>query len=557
MIKQIIVKILFPIFFLLSLNACGIRKSRKDLPNLTGIEKVDTLRIRHNDSLFTIGKNSLFKNKYGIWELYVEGNSLELGMINGSLTRELKQKQENAIFERMESIVPPGGYQKFLAKVVAWFSRKMYLHVPEEYKAEIYGISRFSSHKFDNFAPPYLRSLYLHGAHDIGHALQDFMLVGCTSFAAWDSKTLDGQLLLGRNFDFYAGDEFAEEKIIAFINPDKGHKFMMYTWPGMIGAVSGMNEKGITVTINAGKTRIPLIAKTPITLVAREILQYAENTAQAIEIARKREVFVSEAIMVGSGSERKAILIEVSPGNIGVYEVDNSNQLVCSNHFQSKTYAKDKRNLKSIAESHTKYRYKRMEELLTQNDALTPENAAGILRNRDGLKEVKLGLGNEKALNQLLAHHGIIFKPEEGKVWVSANPYQLGAFVAYDLDEAFIKFDAGNFNHSLAIEAETIPEDNFIHTKAYQDYKEFCVLSESLSKSISVGEKIPEEKINEIIGLNPYYWKAYALAGDYYFQQKNYKKAIIYFKQAQSREVTTLLDERDLEKMIRKSYRKL
>ncbi len=557
MMKQTMVKILFPIFFLHLLNSCGIQKSEQDLPDLTGIEKIDTHRIRHNDSLFTIGKNSLSKNKYGIWELYIEGNPLELGMMNGSLTRELKQKQENAIFERMEGIVPPGGYQFFLAKVVAWFSRKMYLYVPEEYKAEIYGISRFSSHKFDNFAPPYLRSLYLHGAHDIGHALQDFMLVGCTSFAAWDSKTQDGQLLLGRNFDFYAGDKFAEEKIIACINPDQGHKFMMYTWPGMTGAVSGMNEKGITVTINAGKTRLPLIAKTPITLVAREILQYAENTDQAIEIARKREVFVSEAIMVGSASERKAILIEVSPGNIGVYEVDNSNQLVCSNHFQSKTYAEDKRNLKSIAESHSKYRYMRMEELLAQNDALTPVKAAGILRNRDGLKEAKLGLGNEKALNQLLAHHGIIFKPEEGKVWVSANPYQLGAFVAYDLDEAFEKFEAGNLVQNLSIEAETIPEDDFVHTKAYQDFKEFRVLSESLSKSISVGEKIPEEKIDELIELNPYYWKVYALAGDYYFQQENYKKAIIYFKQARSREVTTLLDERDLEKMIRKSYRKL
>lgn len=555
--KQVMVKILFSIFFLLLLSACGIQKSRKDLPELTGIEKIDTLRIRHNDSLFTIGKNSLSKNKYGIWELYVEGNPLELGMIHGSLTRELKAKQENAIFERMESMVPPGGYQNFLAKVVAWFSRKMYLHVPEEYKAEIYGVSRFSSHQYDNFAPAYLRSLYLHGAHDIGHALQDFMLVGCTSFAAWDAKTLDGQLLLGRNFDFYAGDKFAEEKIIAFINPDQGHKFMMYTWAGMIGAVSGMNEKGISVTINAGKTRIPLIAKTPITLVAREILQYAENTSQAVEIARKREVFVSEAIMVGSASERKAILIEVSPGNIGVYDVENSNQLICSNHFQSRIYAKDKRNLKSIAEGHTQYRYRRMEELLSQNDALTPEKAAGILRNKEGLEDAKLGLGNEKALNQLLAHHGIIFKPEQAMVWVSANPHQLGAFVAYDLKEAFKRFESGDADQSLSIEAETIAEDHFIHTKAYRDYKEFRVLSESVSKSISAGEKIPGLRIIEFIRLNPYYWKAYALAGQYYYQQKEYKKAIVYFKQAQSKEVTTLADARDLEKMIRKSYRKL
>jgi hypothetical protein len=112
---KIIAKILFSIFLLLLLDSCGIQRSMNDLPDISGIEKIDTLRIRHNDSLFTIGRNSLFKNKYGIWELNVEGSPLELGMINGSLTRELKQKQENAIFQRMESLVPSGSYQNFLA----------------------------------------------------------------------------------------------------------------------------------------------------------------------------------------------------------------------------------------------------------------------------------------------------------------------------------------------------------------------------------------------------------------------------------------------------------
>ncbi|WP_034925051.1 acyl-CoA--6-aminopenicillanic acid acyl-transferase [Gillisia sp. CAL575] len=537
--------------------SCGINRNMQNRPDISEIKNIDTLRIKHNDSLYTIGKNSLLKNKYGIWELYVEGDALERGIINGSLTRELIHKQETAFMTKLESLVPSAGYQNFLSKMIGWFNRKIYLHIPEEYKQEIYGISRYALPQYNSFAPAYVRMLYLHGAHDIGHALQDFMLVGCTSFAAWDTNTEDGNLLLGRNFDFYAGDKFAEEKIVAFVNPDAGHKFMMYTWGGMIGVVSGMNEKGLTVTINAGKSKIPLIAKTPISLVAREILQYAENTEEAIAIARKREVFVSESIMIGSAEENKAILIEISPNNFGVYEVTNSDQLICSNHFQSEAFEEDRRNSEAILESHTQYRYDRMKELLASNNSLNPEKAVAILRNKEGLEGVDLGLGNEKAINQLLAHHGIIFKPEERKVWVSANPYQLGAFVAYDLDIAFEIFKEGSNLKSVMNAAVTIPADNFIYSEEFRDYEEFRILYSELHELVSNDKNIKTEALDRLIQLNPNYWKGFALAGDYYFHQKNYKKAIIYFKQAKSREVTSLTDLRYLEKMIAKSTRKL
>jgi len=537
--------------------SCGINRNMQNRPDISEIKNIDTLRIKHNDSLYTIGKNSLLKNKYGIWELYIEGDALERGIINGSLTRELIHKQETAFMTKLESLVPSAGYQNFLSKMIGWFNRKIYLHIPEEYKQEIYGISRYALPQYNSFAPAYVRMLYLHGAHDIGHALQDFMLVGCTSFAAWDTNTEDGNLLLGRNFDFYAGDKFAEEKIVAFVNPDAGHKFMMYTWGGMIGVVSGMNEKGLTVTINAGKSKIPLIAKTPISLVAREILQYAENTEEAIAIARKRDVFVSESIMIGSAEENKAILIEISPNNFGVYEVTNSDQLICSNHFQSEAFEEDRRNSEAILESHTQYRYDRMKELLASNNSLNPEKAVAILRNKEGLEGVDLGLGNEKAINQLLAHHGIIFKPEERKVWVSANPYQLGAFVAYDLDIAFEIFEEGSNLKSVMNAAVTIPADNFIYSQEFRDYEEFRILYSELHELVSNDKNIKTEDLDRLIQLNPNYWKGFALAGDYYFHQKNYKKAIIYFKQAKSREVTSLTDLRYLEKMIAKSTRKL
>src|SRR5690606_10809434 len=294
----------------------------------------------------------LTKNKQGLWELYVEGDPLERGLISGRLSQELIYKQEAVFLNKIKSLVPSEGQQKFLRKFLSWYNRKMYKHVPNEFQSEIYGISQYMSDDYDAIATPYLRALYLHGAHDIAHALKDLALVGCTSFAAWDEKTEDGGLLIGRNFDFYAGDDFAENKVVSFINPDQGYKFMSISWSGFIGVVSGMNEKGLTVTINAGKSKIPWMAKTPISIVTREILQYASNIEEAIAIAKKREVFVSEAIMVGSAQDHKAVLIEVSPKDFGVYEVENSDELICSNHFQSDVYKTDRRNLKTIKNSH-------------------------------------------------------------------------------------------------------------------------------------------------------------------------------------------------------------
>src|SRR5690606_26464483 len=214
------------------------------------------------------------------------------------------------------------------------------------------------------------------GAHDIGHAMQDLALVGCSSVALWGDKTTDGKLLLGRNFDFYAGDEFAKNKIIAFVEPDEGQPFAMVTWAGMVGVVSGMNNAGLTITMNAGKSDIPLVAKTPISIVAREILQYASTVEQAIEIAQKREVFVSESLMIGSAIDQKAVLIEMSPGNFGVSELENTSQLMCSNHFRSQAYQNDENNSQPILESHSQYRFDRMEEILSEQSKMNPQDIA-------------------------------------------------------------------------------------------------------------------------------------------------------------------------------------
>ena len=540
-----------------SLMSCGVSNSLEDVPDVSMYNHTIPERVKITDTSFSTENGFLTKNQFGQWELYVTGDPYQIGLNTGSLTQELFEKQEHAFLSKVDEIVPSKFKQKLLRKLLAWYNRKMYLHIPEEYKSEILGVSKYAGDDYDYVADDYLRILYFHSAHDIGHALQDLMLVGCSSFAAWGNKTEDGDLIIGRNFDFYAGDDFSKDKIIAFVKPTNGYNFMSVTWAGMMGVVSGMNDQGLTVTINAGKSDIPWVAKTPISILTREILQYASNIDEAIEIAKQRQVFVSESIFVGSAKDNRAITIEVSPNNFGVYEVENSNQLICSNHFQSDAYANDEKNSKHKAESHSQYRYERMEELLNETPKLTPQLAVDILRNKEGLKDKTIGYGNEKALNQLLAHHGIVFKPAEGMVWVSSNPYQLGEFVAYNLNTVFNEAPKNNDAKPLNNKTLTIEEDPFQYTEAYLDYETYRILSRQVEKAISNDENLVPVMLTELQKTNPEYWQAYYLIGKYNYEKKYYRAALNAFEEAKTKEITTVPDKEQIDLYIKKIKRKL
>ncbi|MBB4808048.1 hypothetical protein HNP38_003388 [Chryseobacterium defluvii] len=538
------------LFLILNLISCGVSRSVKHVPDIQKyaleIPKVNKI----NDSTFSYQENYLTKNRQQLWELYIKGNPLQLGYNNGALTQYQMQKQEEIFFSKVEGFVPSKFKQKLLRGFLKWYNRKMYLNVREDYQAELYGLSQYSSDQYNFIASKYLRSLYLHGAHDIGHALQDLAMVGCTSLAVWNENTEDGDLLIGRNFDFYVGDDFAKNKLVEFVEPEQGIPYMSVSWPGMIGVVSGMNKEGITVTINAGKSKIPLTAKTPISLVTREILQYAKTIDEAIAIAKRRKVFVSESILVGSANDKSAVIIEVSPKNFGVYKVQNSGKVFCTNHFQSEAYKDDKRNQKHIRESHSEYRYEKLQELLWNHKKLNPEKMAAILRERSGLKGEKIGYGNEKAINQLLAHHAVIFSPQKKLAWVSSNPYQLGEFVCYDLDEIFS--DKRLQKGVLAKSQMNIAEDPFIHSRDFKNYEQYKLMNAEMNAAIKNNMVLSEGFITLYQSLNPDFWLVYDQAGKYYYQRKEYQKAKIEFEKALIKEITTIPDKKNIERYLRR-----
>jgi hypothetical protein len=234
--------------------------------------------------------------------------------------------------------------------------------------------------------------------------------------------------------------------------------------------------------------------------------------------------------------------------------VPNSNQIICPNHYQGPDYANDMANLTNQIESSSLYRNVRLKQLLSQSDTINYIQAAAILRNQKGLNDKNIGLTNEKGLNQLLAHHAVIFKPQDRLMWVSANPFQCGEFVCYNLDSVFANAKNVDAKKDININTLTIPADEFLKTRAYQNFLHFKNLKHYIQFITKTSEKIvlsPQFE-NAFIQSNSESYYMYQILGDYYASRKNNAKAIEYYTLALTKEIATLKEERQIKESIEK-----
>jgi hypothetical protein len=484
---------------------------------------------RDSSGVLLFGRSSLEKGEGDLWNLWLRGDAEERGLAFGQLCKSLMHEQERAFVDQIKIIVPNEKYLSFLKYLTIIYNRNIRSNIEEEFRKEIYATSLGSSSEFDYIGSPYDRQLNYHAAHDLGHAMQEYMLVGCSSFAAWGSESDDSTLIIGRNFDFWVGDDFAKNKVVTIMEPDKGYKFLSVGWAGMSGVLSGMNEKGLTITMNAAKSSPPVRSKTPISIIAREILQYASNIEEAYIIASKRDAFVSESLLIGSGLENRAAIIEKSPDNTRLFTTQGE-LIISTNHFQTAGFFNDKQNkeaVQAIEGSHSQYRYNRLKELIADMKPLSPERSARILRNKNGISDEELGLGNEMSINQYISHHSVIFKPVQRVVWVSTAPWQLGKMVKYDLNELF-NLSANNIKDDF----KDIPADSVQINEFEPKVRDFRKMSKLLSQKTSEKISADEEFVSSYIMINPYFFQTYTNLGENFLSSGDYSSASAMFSKA-------------------------
>ncbi|MCL1822464.1 MAG: C45 family autoproteolytic acyltransferase/hydrolase, partial [Prolixibacteraceae bacterium] len=287
---------------------------------------------------------------------------------------------------------------------------------------------------------------------------------------------------------------------------------------------------------------------TPISLLAREILQYAATIDEAFEIAKKRETFVSESLLIGSGREGKAVVIEKTPEKTALFATETE-QVISTNHYQSEMLRDDKDNILNINTSDSQYRFDRLTELIEAEKPLNHINAASILRNRLGTNNKDIGLGNEKSINQSICHHSVIFKPKQLLMWVSTSPWQSGTYMCYDFDKIF---NSPDFSGEICSEELSIaPDEDFLRNDL-PDLVVFRNMTKELRKEIKNKTQVDSVFIASYLQSNPNHYLAYQLLGTCFLENKDYNRARQYLVEALTKEIPRKPEVEQVDKQLRK-----
>jgi isopenicillin-N N-acyltransferase-like protein len=524
MIFRLILPVLVFVSLLFLVNDI-LYKSPVDQEAIDGLEL-----IVEADGTRRVGANWLRLNEHGNYECYIEGNGYQRGQIQGKLMEDLLKEQEVYFIDEVERHVPSSFFRRILSIFISLINNDLDELIPLEFRQEIYGVSKYFSDDYDYIGPKYNRIINYHAAHDIGHAMQNLHLVGCTVVGECASALKGERMIIGRNFDFYVGENFASNKMILFSNPDSGYNSISVSWPGFAGVVSGLNEMGLGIMLNSDKTNVRISSGTPVSIVARDVLQYASTIEEARAICSRYQTMVSESFVISSAIDGAFAVIEKTPDQSGVYEVDSGN-LIVTNHFQSKALKNLPINMEHMNRSETVPRYNRAAELLESADTIDVVSLVEILRDQKGQDELDIGYGNPMAINQLIAHHSIIFDNRKLIAWLGSPPYQLGEYVAYNIS-GMEKWGPNGLRDLYVVDSLAVEPDEFLETETWKNVIKFRKMHQKIAEDATDGIEWTTEQIDEYLLLNPEYYESYLSVANYYWSRGESNEARIMYERA-------------------------
>jgi hypothetical protein len=377
----------------------------------------------------------------GITHIHLEGSPAEIGFYQGALVGQSIARIETEMMGVFTELVPSFWARHLLLGLVNWNNRALDSYFLPQELTEIAAITeghRRYHDPFSSVSPAFTRGLQYHALHDISQYLIDNPLVhppqvGCTAVAVKGNRAQDGHLLIGRLFDFEGGSCFDQDKVVYTVRVDGGIPFVSVAWGGMAGAVTGFNEAGIWVSINAAATDGQAFVGRPIVMVVRQILERCRTIDEALDLIRSSSIFVSNGVLLASSKENRVVVAEKGPHGMGVRPME-TDTLVLTNHFLSAQWRDDKANATRIANGTTTKRMARADALLAGRERHTPTSLLGLLRDRAGVGGADVGFGNRGTINAWIGAHLVVADLTAQVLWVAEPSHGLGAALPFGIN---------------------------------------------------------------------------------------------------------------------------
>jgi isopenicillin-N N-acyltransferase-like protein len=367
-----------------------------------------------------------------IWEVALSGSPERIGAHHVALLRDEMLANETQLWSTFESAVPSALARLLIFDIARLRFRNIESLLSDVRRREIAAAAlAFSPDPWAARIPSYQRMVYLHSLYDVSLSFEHSPLIGCTSFALTGAVTASGHTLLARNFDFEAGSIFDDHKAVFLMHETGRIPYASVSWPGLVGTVTGMNERGLALVVHGGRAREPRSSGEPLVHTMRDVLGQARSVEEAIALFRRREPMVSHIVMVADASGDVAV-IERAPGE-PPFVRRSPGKIALTNHFEG-PWTNDPANAQVKRETSTLARRSRLDELLSRlRRGATVDDAVAILRDKRGVGDAMLPLGDRRAIDALIATHGVVIDTTDKTMWVSEGPHLLGRFIRFDV----------------------------------------------------------------------------------------------------------------------------
>lgn len=190
--------------------------------------------------------------------------------------------------------------------------------IPAELRDELHGIAEGSG-------LPYDQILVMNTFAD---ALLGKSPRLCSAVAVHGS----GGLLVGRNLDWVNHGVAHRSGVVFLLAPRGERRVLSVGWPGIAGVVTGMNDRGVVVTMNMAFSSDSEPNTTPVLLRIRDVLAHASSAGAAVADATSRPRTMAMNWMVADAES--ASVVELTGHRSAVRPMTGS-CAVTTNYFES------------------------------------------------------------------------------------------------------------------------------------------------------------------------------------------------------------------------------